>query len=136
MVQLEMLVECTGPDLASLLSQLESRARRRGAGHDAVLSATSATLARFGDDLGGVPLTGRQQARAEAYHEAVLRRVVHQRASKADRVYRARVRATSAAMDLREAGIEGEALRAELLDTLGFEEAVVDLVVGNVVSVA
>ncbi|MDO9557617.1 MAG: hypothetical protein Q7J82_08590 [Coriobacteriia bacterium] len=136
MVQLCMVSETTRPDLVGILSVLETCARARGVGRDAVLQASRAVLRRFQDEFGDVPLGAHQIVRVRDYHGAVLRRVVYRRRVSADRPYRERVRVTAAMNDLEEAGFRGAALRTELLETLGMDPETVDVVLKEAVGVA
>lgn len=137
-MQLSILIETNRSGLSELVAELDAEARAvMGAGRDAALYASRAVLRRFQDEFGGEgPLSVRQSIRVRGYYRAVLRRVVFRRRESADRSYRRRAQVEAAIEDLGRVGVQGEALRTELVETLGLESATVDAVLERMAGAA
>jgi hypothetical protein len=136
MIQLSILAETGRSGLDEVVASLVAEVQAAGASQEAALYASRAVLRRFAADLEGLPLGARQVARVRSYFLAVLRKVIYRRSAREDQRYRERARVLAAVTDLASAGIRGDALRGELIDTLRFEPELVDAILGRSVSVA
>lgn len=118
MIQLTLVGDETRCTLAHTLTRVARRWSALLGDGEHVTTATRATHRRF-SEWSGRPLSGREQARVEAYFNAVVRQATMRRRESCGTTARRRLVAATIEADLAEAGWSAERISAEVLRVTG-----------------